>query len=301
MNERKFTWDSLLAFFKEIYNIWITERPGPLAGSLAYFGIFSVIPITYIAVTVAGFFIDATAIMDQLMTFADTLLGTEAAQAIQEQFTELATRTDQGSTITSVISFAVLLFTASLIFFQLQYVLNNVWRVPPPSKDGTCSYIKNRLLAFVMVLGVGPLLILATMVSIVMSFFSSLLGIENIIVVISFITYLGLATLSLAIIYKFLPNAQIAWRDVWVGSFVTAIMITIALLLFVLYLSLAKVNSALQAAGTAAVFLIGFYFFAQIFVIGAVITRVYASMFGSKIVPTDNLPTKELSPQHRDS
>ena len=66
MNERKFTRDSLLAFFKELYRIWITERPGPLAASLAYFGIFSIIPITYIAVTVAGFFIDATAIMDQL-------------------------------------------------------------------------------------------------------------------------------------------------------------------------------------------------------------------------------------------
>jgi membrane protein len=296
MNESKFTRDSLLAFFKELYRIWITERPGPLAASLAYFGIFSIIPITYIAVTVAGFFIDATAIMDQLMTFADTVLGPEGTQTIQEQFAELAERTDQGSTLTSVINFVVLLFTASLIFFQLQYVLNSVWRVPPPSKDGTRSYIKNRLLAFVMVLGVGPLLILATLVSIVMSFFSSVLGIERVIVVLTFIIYLGLATLSLAVIYKFLPDAEVAWRDVWVGSLVTAIMITIALLLFVLYLSLANVNSALQAAGTAAVFLIGFYFFAQIFVIGAVVTRVYASMFGSKIVPAAG-----LSSQHKDS
>jgi membrane protein len=296
MNESKFTRDSLLAFFKELYRIWITERPGPLAASLAYFGIFSIIPITYIAVTVAGFFIDATAIMDQLMTFADTVLGPEGTQTIQEQFAELAERTDQGSTLTSVINFVVLLFTASLIFFQLQYVLNSVWRVPPPSKDGTRSYIKNRLLAFVMVLGVGPLLILATLVSIVMSFFSSVLGIERVIVVLTFMIYLGLSTLSLAVIYKFLPNAEVAWRDVWVGSLVTAIMITIALLLFVLYLSLANVNSALQAAGTAAVFLIGFYFFAQIFVIGAVVTRVYASMFGSKIVPAAG-----LSSQHKDS
>ena len=97
---------------------------------------------------------------------------------------------------------------------------------------------------------------------------------------------MGLATLSLAVIYKYLLNAEVAWRDVWVGSLVTAILITIALLLFVQYLSLTKVNSALEAAGTAAVFLIGFYFFAQIFVIGAVFTRVYATMFGSKIVPT---------------
>jgi membrane protein len=286
MNERKFTRDSLFAFFKEFYRIWITERPGPLAGSLAYFGIFSVIPITYIAVTVAGFFIDTSAIVEQLMNFSDTVLGPEMAQTIQDQFAELAERTDQGSTLTSVISFVVLLFTASLIFFQLQYVLNSIWRVPPPSKDETRAFIKNRLLAFVMVLGVGPLLLLGTMISIVVSFFGSMLGLERIIVVFTFITYLGLATLSLAVIYKYLPNAEIAWRDVWIGSLVTAIMITLAIYLFVLYLSLAEVNSALHAAGTAAVFLIAFYFFAQIFVIGAVFTRVYALMFGSKIVPT---------------
>jgi len=296
MNERKFTRDSLLAFLKEFYQIWITERPGPLAASLAYFGIFSVIPITYIAVTVAGFFIDASAMLDQLMTFADTVLGADVAQIIEEQFAELAEKTGQGSTLTSVISFVVLLFTASLIFFQLQYVLNNVWRVPPPTKDSTRAFIKNRLLAFVMVLGVGPLLILATMVSIVMSFFSSILGIERIIVVLTFIAYLGLATLSLALIYKYLPNAEVSWRDVWVGSLFTAIMITVAILLLGLYLSIAQVSSALQAAGTAAVFLIAFYFFAQIFVIGAVFTRVYASIFGSKIVPT-----ADVSSQHKDS
>lgn len=286
MSKRKLTWDSLLEFVKEIYRIWVTERPGPLAASLAYFGIFSIIPITYIAVTVASLLIDTSAIMDQVMTLISTVLGTEAVQEIQGRFDDLAERKDQGSSLLSLISFVVLLFTASLIFFQLQYVLNSVWRVPPPAKDGTRAYLRNRLLAFVMVLGVGPLLILATLVSIVMSFFSSVLGLEQIIVVFTFIIYLGLATLSLAVIYKFLPNAEVAWRDVWVGSLATAIVMTIALLLFVLYLSLAKVNSALQAAGTAAVFLIGFYFLAQIFVFGAVFTRVYAAMFGSRIVPT---------------
>ena len=296
MNERKFTRDSLLAFFKELYRIWITERPGPLAASLAYYGIFSIIPVTYIAVTIAGFFIDASATINQLIALIETVFGPEVVEAIQVSVEELAERTNQGSTLTSVIRFVVLLFTASLIFFQLQYVLNSVWRVPPPSRDGTRAFVKNRLLAFVMVLGVGPLLILASMISIIVSFFSSILGIEGAIVVFTLITYLGLATLSLAVIYKFLPNAEIAWRDVWIGSLVTAIMITVAIYLFVLYLSVTKITSPLEAAGSAAVFLIGFYFFAQIFVVGAVVTRVYASMFGSKIVPAAG-----LSSQHKDS
>ncbi len=289
MNERKFTRDSLLAFGKELYRIWITERPGPLAASLAYYAIFSIIPVTYIAITVAGLFIDATATINQLLALTERVLGPEVVQTLEESIAALAETTRQGSTITSVISFVVLLFTASLIFFQLQYVLNNIWRVPPPSKGGTKAFIKNRLLAFVMVLGVGPLLILATIVSIIVSFFSSILGIEAVVVVLTFVTYLGLATLSLAVIYKFLPNAEIAWRDVWVGSLVTAVMFTVAIYLFVLYLSITKISSPLEAAGTAAVFLIAFYFLAQIFVVGAVFTRVYASMFGSKIVPTADL------------
>jgi len=104
MAKKKLTRDSLLAFFQEFYQIWITERPGPLAGSLAYFGIFSVIPITYIAVTVAGFFIDASAMLNQLITFANTVLGPDVAQSMQEQFAELAEKTNQGSTLMSVIS-----------------------------------------------------------------------------------------------------------------------------------------------------------------------------------------------------
>ena len=283
-------WKSILAFLKEIYQIWITERPGPLAASLAYYGIFSIIPVSYIAVTVAGFFVDSSAVINQLLFLIEKTLGLEAVEMIQESVTTLAENTTQGSTLASIISFVILLFTASLIFFQLQYVLNMVWRVPPPSKDGTRALIKNRLLAFVLVLGVGPLLILATMVSIIVSFFASLLGIEGIVVVLMLITYLGLATLSLAVIYKYLPNAEIGWRDVWVGSLVTAILITSAIYLFVLILSLTKVSSPLQAAGSAAVFLIAFYFLAQIFLFGAVFTRVYAAMFGSKIVPS-NTPT----------
>ena len=292
MTERKFTRDSLLAFGKELYRIWITERPGPLAASLAYYAIFSIIPVTYIAIIVASFFIDASATINQLLGLVEKTLGPEVVQTLKESIAALAETTRQGSTITSIISFVVLLFTASLIFFQVQYVLNNVWRVPPPSRGGTQAFIKNRLLAFVMVLGVGPLLILATMASIIVSFFASLLGIEGTIVVLMLIAYLGLATLSLAVIYKFLPNAKIAWRDVWIGSLVTAVMITAAIYLFVLYLSFTKISSPLEAAGTAAVFLMAFYFLAQIFVMGAVFTRVYASMFGSKIMFTDDLSRK---------
>ncbi|MCB0166056.1 MAG: YihY/virulence factor BrkB family protein [Anaerolineae bacterium] len=285
MNTTKFSRKSLLAFIEEFYRIWITERPGPLAGALAYYTIFSIVPITYIAVTIAGFFVDASAATEQIIALGEEILGPQAVETFQELVTVLAERTQQNSTVMSVVSFGVLLFTASIIFFQLQYVLNIIWRVPPPAQGGTQAFIRNRLVAFVMVLGVGPLLVVATIISFVVSSLSSLLGLEAIVVVLTFVTYLGLATLFLAIIYKYLPNAKIAWTDVWVGSFVTAVMITLALFLFALFFSSARIDSALHIAGTATAFLLGFFFFAQIFVIGAVFTRVYASVFGSKIIP----------------
>jgi membrane protein len=292
MNNRTNSWDSLKAFGKELYRIWITERPGPLAASLAYYAIFSIIPVTYIAITIAGFFIDASTTINHMLTITARIFGAEAVEAIQQSVADLAERTGQGSAVASAISFVVLLFTASLIFFQVQYVLNSIWRVPPPSGNGTRAFVKNRLIAFVMVLGVGPLLVLATMTSIIVSFFGSILGIEAVVVLFTFLTYLGMATLSFAVIYKYLPNAEIAWRDVWVGSLITASLMIVAIYLFVKILSLTTISSAFHAAGAAAAFLIAFYFFAQIFVVGAVITRVYASMFGSKIIPTDSLPSQ---------
>ena len=91
--------------------------------------------------------------------------------------------------------------------------------------------------------------------------------------------------LALALIYKFLPNVEIAWRDVWVGSAVTAALIIVAIQLFGFLLSANRFETALQAAGSVALFLISFYFLGTIFVFGAVFTRVYATLFGSHIGP----------------
>jgi membrane protein len=183
--------------------------------------------------------------------------------------------------LASVISFMVLLFTASLIFFQLQYVLNNVWKAPPPSRDETRNYIINRLLAFVMVLSVGLILVLATVANIIISFVSTFAQLEGMLFLVNYLAYGSLLTLSLALIYKYLPNVEIAWRDVWVGSVVTAVLMVVALQLVGLMITANRFDTALQAAGSMALFLISFFFFGSIFIFGAVFIRVYASVFGS--------------------
>ena len=293
MNERNDTQNtSARAFASELYRIWITERPSVLAASLAYYSIFSFVPVIFIAFTVAGVFIDVVVVADQFVDRVEQILGQEAAAMIEEMLISVAETTSTGSALTTIIGVLGLLFAASLIFFQLQYVLNTIWQVPRPTRGETMSYVRGRLLAFVMVLGAGLLVVLAVIANLIITIFGSVIGLEALQIGGGFLLYLALATLSLAMIYKFLPNVEISWHDVLFGSSITAVAIILASYLYGLYLRNRTIGSALDAAGTMAVFLLFFFFLAQIFVLGAVCTRVYASMYGSKITPS--APTENL-------
>ncbi len=274
-----------ITFLKEIYRIWITERPSVMAASLAYYGIFSFVPIIFIAFTVAGVFVDVVVTADQFIERIEQILGEDAALMTEELVKSLSETTDTGSTLTTVIGIIGLLFAASLIFFQLQYVLNMIWQVPRPAHDETKSYIKGRLLAFIMVLGAGLIVVLAVGANLIITVFGSVIGLEALQIGATIILYLALATLCLALLYKYLPNIEISWHDVLPGSALTALVMMIATYLYGLYLRTRDIGSALDAAGPMAVFLLFFFFMAQIFVLGAVCTRVYASLFGSKSVP----------------
>ena len=282
MDEEAGTRSKVKALAAGIYRIWMGERPGPLAASLAYYGIFSLVPITYVAVVISGIFVDASALIVQIEDRLEGLLGAEAVEQFTNAVEALADSTVRGSALATVISFIVLLFAASLIFFQFQYVLNNVWKAPPPSRDETRSYIRNRLLAFAMVLSVGLILILATVANIIISLVSVLAHLEGILFLVNYLVYGSLLSLALALIYKYLPNVDVAWRDVWVGSVVTTVLMIVALQLAGLLLSVNRFDTALQAAGSVALFLVSFYFFGTIFIFGAVFIRVYAMIFGSQ-------------------
>ena len=263
-----------------IYRIWVGERPGPLAAALAYYAIFSMVPVTYVAVVVSDIFIDTTALVVEIEDQLEKLLGSEAVEQLARAVDSLADQTVQGSTLASAISFIVLLFTASLIFFQFQYVLNSVWKVPAPTRGETRNYIINRLLAFIMVLSVGLVLVLATVANIIISFLGRLVGLEDPLLVVNYLVYGSLLTLALALIYKFLPNVEVAWRDALVGSLVTAILMIVTLQIFGFMLDTNRFDRALQAAGSMALFLISFYFLGTIFIFGAVLIRVYGTIFG---------------------
>ena len=277
----------LVAFLKEIYGIWISERPTQFAAALAYYAIFSFVPVIYIAFTITELVIERLAVEEQFYAQIANLLGAEIAQALQEAVTGLAERTTGGTTLTTVIGFIALVFTASMTFVQLQRTLNTVWQVPPPSRGQTRAYVLNRLLAFAMVLGVVLLLIVVAVANLLVSLVNSRVAWGGFVSTANFLVLAGLAALTFTLIYKVLPNAKVAWRHVWVGAGVAALLLSVGLSLVKLYLSAGRFSSALEAAGAVAVFLMAFYYLGQIFVLGAVVIRVIAAMSGSAIVPRD--------------
>lgn len=286
--------DLMRDFFQQLYNIWISERPVVLAAALAYFGMFSIAPVIFIAFTVAGIFINEVILAEQALERFELIFTPEIVQFIEEAVTNISSTYENalqsGAWIFSVISFVALLWAASGLFFQLQYALNTVWRVPPPpEKRATLVFIKQRVLAFIMVLAIGLLIVVATITNLLISWLGSFIEVVDAYEITSILVFTSLVWLSLILIYKFVPEIKVRWRDVWMGALVAAIMETLLIFIIGCVLRIGKFESALAAAGSIAVILIGMYYAMQILLFGAVFTRVYASKYGSMHDPADSI------------
>jgi membrane protein len=276
----------LTQFAKEIYKIWTLERPGQQAAALAYYGMFSFAPIIFIALSVVGLFADQIAVANQFYQRLSSIFGEATATWIQESIAALGQLSTEGSILISIISFGALLFAASGVFFQLQYALNTIWHVPPPEKGFILNLVRKQLVSFVIVIGIGLFGILAIFVNVVLAYFGTFLqrlfGYSGNLPIITGLSALGLSAVTFGLLYKLLPETKVAWRDVWLGAIVAAVLVVVAINLAALYFSYSSLTSALQAAGAVSVLLMSFFYIAEIFLAGAIICRVYAYQFGSR-------------------
>ena len=172
------------------------------------------------------------------------------------------------------------------LFLQLTYVLNRIWGVPLIQRGQRLARIRQRLFAFLMVIALGLLIVLATVINVAFAWFGSVIqeltGGGDFLVVLNVIALLGLIVLAIAFIYKMLPDVKLTWRDVWPGSAASALLMVLGGLVMGVYFKLGGISSAFEAAGAFAVMMITIYYFAQIFLVGAIITRVYTQRYGSK-------------------
>ena len=283
---------SLREFVKQIYRTYILERPTHFAASLAYYSLFSLVPIIYVAFSLAGVFIDNESTAQRMVENIESKLGADVAEMLVTTLEEVTEGNSRSSTLQRSISFVAMLAGASLVFFQLQYALTSIWRIPPPAKGGTRQFLLNRLLAFVMVVCVGLLVVLVTLTNFVISFLDSQFNIEAISPLVSLGTTVAIGMVSVALMFKYLPNAIVSWKDVFVGGFVTTLLLIGGAKILGWYVARGSYASAFEAAGTVAVLLIAVYFLAQFLVFGTVFTRVYANTFGSGIRPRVSTDTQ---------
>lgn len=278
-------------FVGDLVSAWNEEKPSRLAAALAYYGMFSFVPVVYIVIKVAGIFVNDQLLSQQIFARLTVVLGPETANYIQDLVIATEGATTGGTFIATLVSFAALFYSASGLFTNLQYSLNTIWHVPIETKSGFLNFIKNRLLAFILIIGVGLVLVIGAFGSVVFSIIASILPFGIIDLDISVIAIIALATLLFALIYKLLPEVYIAWRDVWLGALITSVLVYIGGWALGFYFRVSGVGTAFEAAGALAILLVGIYYIAQIFLSGAIFTRVYATTFGSKqtILENDNL------------
>ena len=178
------------------------------------------------------------------------------------------------------------------VFGQLQTSLNAIWDVEPKPGRGILGLVRDRILSFGFILVVGFLLLVSLLltaaVAVVAQWFGMLPAMEALAQILNFVVSLAVITLLFAMIFKFLPDAKIAWHDVWIGAFITALLFTVGKFALGLYLGKSGVGSSYGAAGSLIVLLLWVYYSSQILFFGAEFTQVYANRFGSHVAPTDN-------------
>ena len=271
---------------KKSVTAWIDDYAPSMGAALAYYTVFSIAPLLVIVIAVAGFVFGQEAVQGQVAAQLDGLIGEEGAIAVQGLI-ESANEPAQGI-IATVIGVVMLVIGATTVFGELQSSLDRIWRVPaPPGANGIWNLLRTRLLSFGMVLGLGFLLLVSLVVSAGLAAFGTwwggaFAGWEALLQVLNLALSFALITGLFAMIYKIMPRADIAWRDVWVGAAVTAVLFEIGKFLIGLYLGKSGVTSGFGAAGSLVVLLVWVFYSAQIFLLGAEFTWVYTYEHGSK-------------------
>ena len=278
---------------------WWNDNVPHLGAALSYYTLFALAPILVVAISIAGLAFGGEAVRGEIVGQIDGLVGHDGAVAVQAML-EGAARPSSSvpATIIGVITFFL---GATGAFLELQTALNAIWRVKP--KVGASffrSLVIDRLISFGLVVGVGFLMLTSLLVSAGLAALHTYMGEtypggaalwEGVNVIVS----LAVVSVLFAMVYKLLPDVELAWSDVWVGGLVTAGLWTMGKFLIGLYLGTSAFASSYGAAGSVIVLLLWVYYSAQIILLGAEFTREYVKEFGRKPPPSE-FATKDPAP-----
>jgi len=270
---------------------WINDKCPQLGAALAYFTVFSLAPLVLILLAFFGLFFGSDHARDKIIEQLRYLIDPSGIKVVEDIATNASK--PQSGILASALGIVVGLFGASGVFGQLQDALNTIWGVKAKPGASLFAFLRARFLSFAMVAGVCFLLLVSLTVESVLrglsTYLQNLLPGGHILAFILFLTLdAGVVLVLFAMIFRFLPDVKIAWRDVWIGASLTSVLFVAGKFLLGLYLGSGAAGSAYGAASSLITLLLWIYYSAQILLFGAEFTQVYTHAYGSRVEPEDH-------------
>lgn len=275
---------------KETYDEWSNDNALRLGAALSYYMVFSLPPVLLIVIALAGFIFGEDAARGRIVEEIQGLIGRSGAEGVETMIRN-AYKPEAGI-IATIVGVVTLIIASTGVFAELQDALNTVWNVKPAEGRGILDLLRVRLFSFIMIVGIGFLLLVSLVVSAgisalndyVLQYQADLIS-KTLLQIINLVVSLAISTGLFAMIYKLLPDVRIAWKDVWLGALFTSILFTIGKFAIGLYLGNSDIGSSYGAAGSMAIILFWVYYSSQILFFGAEFTQVYSRRFGRTATP----------------
>jgi membrane protein len=262
---------------KEAATNWSGHKDARQGAALAYYSVFSLGPIIVIAIAIAGFFFSHEAVTSQVTSSIKEMMGDNGAKAIEAMLAG-ASRPTEGA-LATIVGIGALLFAAIGVVVQLKDALNVVWEVEESKESGLWHFARSYLLSFALVLALGFLLLVSLLVTAALAAAGKFVAPympEGMLHVVSLLVSFAVVTVLFAMMFKWLPDVSVAWRDVWLGAFLTALFFEVGKAAIGFYIGKQGLESTYGAAASIVVVLIWVYYTSQIILMGAEVTHSYA-------------------------
>jgi membrane protein len=269
---------------RETLASWSDDYASSMGAALAYYTMFSIAPLLLIVISVAGLFFGEQAARGEILDQLEGLMGVEGAHAVQALLASV--NHPKAGVLATLFGVGALVIGATTVIGELQNALDRIWRAPRRRSEGSiANWLHSRLLSLGMIMGTGFLLMVSLLASALLAglqrWFGRYVNLGAAASAIDFLVSFAFITVAFAMIYKLMPRVRIEWRDVWIGAIVTSLLFTIGKMAIGVYIGRSAVASTFGAAASLVAMVVWVYWSAQIFLLGAEFTWVYARRCGS--------------------
>jgi len=269
---------------RETVSSWSDDYAASMGAALAYYTMFSIAPLLLIVISLAGLFFGEQAARGEILDQLEGLMGVEGARAVQALLASV--NEPKAGILATLFGVGALVIGATTVIGELQNALDRIWRAPRRTdQGGIAKWIHTRLTSLGMIMGIGFLLMVSLLASAALAavqrWFGRWIALGGLASAVDFVVSFGFITVAFAMIYKLVPRVRVEWRDVWIGAVVTSLLFTVGKMAIGLYIGRSAVASTFGAAASLVAMVVWVYWSAQIFLLGAEFTWVYARRCGS--------------------